>query len=353
MRCPRSSQVRKTRAAFTLIELLVVVAIIALLISILLPSLARARELSRRTVCAANVSGIGKGLYTYANENNDMFPIAYHNKATSPTTDTVPAYTRDETKPTTNFTDYVRCIGADLWGSTATSSGRGLVDPVAQATTPSVGDPTLQQNGTTAVTAPYTLISTTRNLWMLIKNGASSTGSFICPSSSDSKNSQDNPQVYWDFAKYEEISYGYQVPYGANGQPSTSRQHDMPLLADKGPFGNVLEKGNTYSSNFTSKFGTLTSTSGTEDWMMFNSPNHGGTDAGEGQNVLFADSSCRFEMTPTVGVGRDNIYTAWAGRIPYGAYTDIWSLRIRGVYQAADTAPYYAPLSNTDSYIYP
>ena len=64
-----------SRPAFTLIELLVVVAIIALLISILLPSLARARELSKRAVCAANMKGMGTGFYTYANENNEMWPI--------------------------------------------------------------------------------------------------------------------------------------------------------------------------------------------------------------------------------------------------------------------------------------
>ncbi len=46
----------------------------ATLVSILLPSLSRARELSKRTVCAANLRGIGQAIFIYAHTSNDQFP---------------------------------------------------------------------------------------------------------------------------------------------------------------------------------------------------------------------------------------------------------------------------------------
>jgi len=70
---------RGTQRGFTLIELLVVVAIIALLIAILLPSLARARETTKRTVCAANLKAQGTAVAIYASSNSDAVPIFYNN----------------------------------------------------------------------------------------------------------------------------------------------------------------------------------------------------------------------------------------------------------------------------------
>jgi len=328
----RRVESQKGRSGFTLIELLVVVAIIALLISILLPSLARARELAKRTTCAANMSGIGKGLHTYSNDGNQGMPIAAHSKPINAAT------------PQTGLTTYVAMIG----------SKRGLQG------TPSAGETFAPASGAASS------MSTVRNLWTLVRAGGSTPASFTCPSSDDQKNDEDNPQDYWDFGKgdstvegtlgtlataqqgWAQVSYGYQVPYGTYGKPSGEGDQRSVLSADKGPYSGFLEGGKSPDPSLATPppaLTAMTSTSSPDDWRKFNSPNHGGFGDGEGQNVLFADSHADWANRPTAGPGIDNIYTQWGAALP------TYAQKVQGtVPSAANKA---TPYSNTDALIYP
>ena len=68
----------KSRRAFTLIELLVVVAILALLIAILVPSLGRARGQARKTRCLANLHGVASGAFAYTGLNDGFVVPSYN-----------------------------------------------------------------------------------------------------------------------------------------------------------------------------------------------------------------------------------------------------------------------------------
>ncbi len=325
---------RKLRA-FTLIELLVVIAIIALLISILLPSLSRARELSKRLVCASNIKGIGTSAKIYANDNNERWMVP-------PFSDS--AY--DQGK---NGIDYLCDDGTIGKDKLNTDAGEIGYERWEESTSDYAGE----ADGSTAV-------SITRAFWMMVRSGDITVDQFTCPSAGDEADRTENLELYYDFTGYLNISYGYQVPYGPRDtQPREGADNRMIFAADKSPY--YLYRDPTSDFQSLGKNPPITLDDSPRAWRSFNSPNHGGSGNGEGQNCLYADGHAKFQRMPAIGIDGDNIYTLMTD----GPWDDNGSNRIHGdsVHKSAVKNPHpgaealgsgnRTAYASTDSLIYP
>jgi hypothetical protein len=260
---------------------------------ILMPALARVRQIAYRMVCGTNLSGLGKACLIYANDNQEEYPRAGG---------------RDST-----------------WSNQGALVGFGWAAETEQEAFP-------------------TGLATIGSDWfLLIKYADVTVKQYVCKGDvgcrpfklSDWQTGTGQGELQdvteaWDFGRKpsDHASYAYQNPHtpgsGASG-PNTSQDYPaspslfpgFPIAADRSPY---LDTNATHLGQNDS---LATPTSGEDnafsEWVSGTGGGYkdeDGTDSSvchqkDGQNVLFNDGSTSFEKFPNVGENKDNIYLYW------------------------------------------
>jgi prepilin-type N-terminal cleavage/methylation domain-containing protein/prepilin-type processing-associated H-X9-DG protein len=268
---------KRSTKGFTLVELLVVIAIIALLISILLPSLARARETANKIKCASNLRQIGLAMKIYQAEpyNNNQYQRTRYNSTLAAAGD-----------PT---------VLLATWG-------RNCSDPFQSSA----------DAGTDTVVGADNIPA---SIFLLLRVETIGAEVFTCPSTTKTKDTfgggMNSASKFINFPndptyhKLQGLSYSMQNPFPSTTGIEGGFRWDGTLTAEFAMAAD-LNPGTTGPGTPTpDDVVTIRANSGRNIALLGNSNNHNK----DGQNVLYTDGHVEFAPTPFVGSHGDNIYS--------------------------------------------